>query len=294
MRKDLWSKRAFIVPAVAVAFCVTIFPFFHTVVLSFTNAQFFRHTATRFVGLENWARVFTDRQLRLVLGNTLFFVLGGLACQYPIGLLLALGLSRTRILGSRFLRQAFLIPMLISPIAAGFIVGRMMFNETIGPINDILIRIGLSPIPWLSMSWTARTVMVLIDSWQWIPFFTLFLLAGIESLPEEPIEAARVDGANSWQIFRYVIFPQLIPTSVITLLIRGLMIIRTVDIPRIVTAGGPGSATETITMYAYDTGVRGGNIAYGATIAITMFVIIVVAVSVFLLLIRRSSSEVKI
>jgi len=129
--------------------------------------------------------------------------------------------------------------------------------------------------------------IVLIDSWQWLPFMTLILLAGMQRIPEEIYEAARVDGASSFQILRKITFPILLPISVTVILIRGLEIFKIIDVIVVTTGGGPGSATESLTMYIFDTTLTFGNFGYAAAISYVLLVLVVIFATLFLYLARQ-------
>lgn len=282
--------RIFISPATAGILVLAIFPLGFSLSLTFLNINLFRRIPIRFVGFENWARLLSDPAMRATTFNTVLFVVVGVAVQYVLGLGLALLLNRG-MRGQRTLRILFLVPMMVSPIAVGFIIGRMMFGEAFGPINHLLSSVGLSPVSWISTPWMARWTMILVDTWQWTPFIMLLLLAGLQNIPEEPIEAARVDGASAWQIFRYIVFPLLLPVSVTAVLIRALEIFKMIDIIRVVTGGGPGRATESVTVYVFELGSKKGDLSYAATGAYALLILAIVGSLLFLLIVRRFSAR---
>jgi multiple sugar transport system permease protein len=133
----------------------------------------------------------------------------------------------------------------------------------------------------------ATVAIIIIDSWQWIPFMTLILLAGMQSIPEDIYEAARVDGASALQILRKITFPILLPISVTVILIRGLEIFKIIDVIVVTTGGGPGSATESLTMYIFDTALSFGNYGYAAAISYALLVLVIIFATLFLVLARR-------
>jgi multiple sugar transport system permease protein len=283
---DRWARRFFLVPSVAVVLLLGVFPLLSTLGLTFTNVHLFRRQPVEFVGLENWRRLVSDGVLVETLLNTGILVLGAVMLQYAVGLGLALLLNRG-LRGERAWRLFFLLPMMISPIAVGFIIGRMMLGEAFGPVNDILSRVGLPTIAWLGNEWTARLTLILVDSWQWTPFMMLLLLAGLQTIPTEPIEAARVDGASGWQVFRHITFPLLLPVSITAILLRSVEAFKVIDIIRVVTGGGPGRTTESVTVYAYNLGARQGDLAYASTTAYALLIVVVVISTVLLALARR-------
>lgn len=181
---------------------------------------------------------------------TLIFVFGGITAQYFIGLGLAL-LVTQNLPGKRFFRIIFLLPMLITPVGVGFLF-RMMADTLLGPLSPLWQLAGLSDYSWVETANGARLAILITDTWQWTPFMFIILLAALEGVSTEPIEAGLVDGANRWQLFRFVVLPEIVPVSVTLLLIRMIEAFKIVDLPRIMTRGGPGTATESITLYAFN------------------------------------------
>jgi multiple sugar transport system permease protein len=281
--------RIFLAPSVAVVLLLTIFPLLFSLGLTFTDLDLFQPTTElHFVGFHNWIRLVHDGALRETIGNTVILVVGGVALQYVIGLVLALLLERAFRL-RRFFQVFFLLPMMISPIAVGFIIGRMMLGEAFGPINDLFQRVGLHGVSWYGSPWMARATLILVDTWQWAPFMMLILLAGLIAIPREPLEAARVDGASAWQVFRFITFPLLIPATLTAILIRSLELFKLIDIIRVVTGGGPGRATESVTAYVYDLGAQNGDVAYASTAAYALLITVIVLSTIFLILTRRAT-----
>jgi multiple sugar transport system permease protein len=232
-----------------------------------------------------------DPRLWGTVRNTLLYVVFGVGFQYGIGLALA-ALLNQEFVGRRFFRAIFLLPMMITPVAAGYL-GRMMFDSSLSPLAQLLrtffgstFRIG-----WLTEADIAPITMVLIDSWQWIPFMTLLLLAGMQAIPDEVYEAARVDGATNWQQFLRITFPILLPISLTAILIRGLEIFKFVDIIRVTTGGGPGTATESIVMYVFEIAVNFGNFGYAAAISYVLLVMVIAFSTGFLALSRRLQAQ---
>jgi len=268
-----------------------VFPLVFSLGLSFTNVNLFRRgVPVQFVGLDNWTRLLGDEALWQTLLNTVVFVVGAVSIEYGLGLGLALLLNRG-LRGQRGWRIFFLLPMMISPIAVGFIIGRMMLGEAFGPVNDLLRGIGLPTVSWLGSEWMARLTLILVDAWQWTPFMMLLLLAGLQTIPSEPIEAARVDGASGAQIFRHIVFPLLIPVSITAVLLRAVEAFKVVDIIRVVTGGGPGRATESATVYVYDLGAKQGDLAYASTAAYALLAIVVAVATLLLALARQRTAR---
>jgi multiple sugar transport system permease protein len=280
----------FLNPAAILVLMLSLFPFLFSLAMTFTNWNLL-YPDVGFRGLENWRRLFDDETLARSLRNTLFFTVAATVLEYGIGLLLAMMVLQIK-RGQRFFRVIFLLPMMISPAAVGYVIGRMLFSETQGPINNILFRLGLPYVPWTSNPSVAPWTIVISDVWQWTSFMFVLLLAGLQSLPDEPFEAARVDGASRWQIFTQITFPLLLPVTVTALLIRSLELFKLIDLVRVITAGGPGTATQTVTLYVYDLALNRGDMGYGATVAYALLILVLIFATAYLWLTRRAVENV--
>jgi len=181
---------------------------------------------------------------------TLVFVFGGVVLQYTLGLFLAL-LVTQNLPGRRFFRIVFLLPMMITPVGIGFLF-KMLMDTIIGPLAPLWREMGLINVSWVQNPATARLAIIIGDTWQWTPFVFIILLAGLEGLPVATVEAALVDGANRFQMFRYIILPQIIPVSTTAILIRLIESFKMIDMPQVLTRGGPGTATESLTLHSYN------------------------------------------
>ena len=279
--RDRGPSYVFLMPTVLLILALSIFPLFFSLILAFMSWDLSRlEGGVRFVGLQNFATLVSDSRFWNTARVTLSFVVGSVALQYALGLGLALLLNQ-EIRFRRFFRVAFLVPMMLTPAAVGYI-GRMLFNESQGPMNDIIKHLGGPAIPWLSNSTLAQPSLILLDTWEWVPFMTVVLLAGLQSLPPEVFESARVDGATEWSIFRYITFPMLAPVSITVILIRALEAFKLFDIVMVMTGGGPGTATETVTMYAYIVGMKNGNLGYASAIAYSLLIMVILFSTLFL------------
>jgi multiple sugar transport system permease protein len=284
---DRAYKWVLLLPAVVVVLGLSLFPMLVTLVATFTDWHLFKYgQPINFVGLENWIRLPQDSFFQITTRNTVVFTLGVVPAQYVVGLVVALALNNCRA-GKKFFRVFFLLPMMISPVAVAFVIGRTIFHEDVGPLNDVLFRLGLPAVRWLTDAKMAMVTLLLIDIWHWTSFMVLMLMAGLQSLPQEPYEAATVDGASDLQLFRYITFPLLAPVTLTAILIRTLDAFKVVDIIRVVTGGGPGQATESVTLAVYDLGVKGGDIAYGSTAAYGLLILMMLFSGLIVLATRR-------
>ncbi len=219
---------------------------------------------------------------------TLIFTLGGVTLQYVIGLILALLLTQN-IPGKRFFRVIFLLPMMITPVGIGFLF-EMMTDSLKGPFSPLLLALGLGNVSMLGQGDTARIAVLIGDIWQWTPFMFIILLAALEGVSRETIEASQVDGANRIQLFRHIIFPEVVPVSTTVILIRMIEAFKIIDLPNILTGGGPGTATETLTLQAY-TEWRSSDLGGSAAIAYLLLIVVTFCALVFVNFIRRRLLE---
>jgi len=213
------------------------------------------------------------------LGVTLFYVFVGCAIQFAIGLGLAF-LCSQKIRGRGFFRVVFFLPLMITPIGVGYAF-RMLADTSKGPFAPLWQAVGLGDFTWVANAWTARMFIVVADSWQWIPFVFIILLAALENVPRDFVEAAEVDGASGWQIFSDITWPQIMPVAATVMLIRVIEAFKIVDLPNIMTAGGPGIATESMTLHSFFAW-RSFDLGQSSAIAyLLLFVTVVVCVSFF-------------
>jgi len=219
---------------------------------------------------------------------TWIYVFVGIAVQYALGLGLAL-LTTQRLPGRRFFRVIFLLPMMITPVGIAYMF-RMMTDTDKGPFQPIWQALGLGLYSWVNDPWGARAAVMIGDIWQWTPFAFIVLLAALESLSVEQVEAALVDGANRWQIFWNITVPAILPVSTTLILIRMIEAFKIVDLPNVLTNGGPGTATESLTLQAFMTW-RALDLGGSAAIAyVLLFVVTFVGMS-YVNLVRHRTRE---
>lgn len=223
-----------------------------------------------FVGFDNYARaVFTLEFLDALLVIAIFLA-AGLIIQFVLGYLLAACLHR-QVRGYQAARTILLIPMMLTPVVVG-LVWRFMFNPDLGVITTVAKALGFSA-NFFADQWLARGVIVLVDSWMHIPFVMLMLVAGMSGLPEEITEAAAIDGAGWWNTTRYIVLPMLRPVITITLLVRCVNIVRLFDTIVTTTQGGPGTATQSVSLLAFANTFQFYNFGYGAAMSIALALI---------------------
>ena len=220
---------------------------------------------------------------------TLIFVVAGIALQYVLGLGLAL-LAVQQVPWRRFFRVVFLIPLTITPVGVGYMF-LMLTDTSKGPLEPIWVALGLRNFTWVTDPWLARAAVIIGDTWQWTPFVFIVLLAALESLDQEVREAALVDGAGHWQSFRHITFPALAPVTTTIILIRLIEGFKIIDMPNILLGGGPGTATQSMTLQAYiDWNTL--NLGRSAAVAYLLLLLVTVVATVYVSLVRRPVAEV--
>jgi len=283
LRRNL-EKNVFLLPAVVLILCLSVYPLLYSLSVSFTS--WYMGTRTGFVGFANYAGLLSDSRFHRALANTLIFVVVTVTVEYIIGFGLALLLSR-EIRGHRSLGVILTFPMMLTPVAIGY-MWRMIFHPSLGSANHLLRVLHLSPVNWTADPRLALISVILVDIWEWTPFFMLVLLAGIRSLPQTPFEAAAVDGATGWQSFRYITFPLMWPLSSTVIFLRAIEGFKIFDQVFVLTGGGPGIATETSTLFIYTAGFKHFDLGRAAAASYLLLVLIVIVSSTLVNAVRRN------
>ena len=289
--KDETWKWILLLPAVISIVALLAIPVLWTLYSAFTDMHLFRFgVPTRFIGLANFDKLIHNTSFWRTARNTGVFMLGAVPTELAIGLIVSVSLNNITV-GRKFFRTWFLLPIMMSPVVVSFVVGRMLFQEDIGPINEILRSLGFKGVPWLTNPTWAMITLIIIDVWNTSSFVILMLTAGLQSVPLDLYEAARVDGANRWQTFWRITLPLLIPVGATALLIRMIDAFKVVDIIMVLTGGGPGQSTESVTLAIYRTGVKAGDLAFGSSQAYVLLLVMMVFGGVYLSLTRRGMSQ---
>jgi multiple sugar transport system permease protein len=219
---------------------------------------------------------------------TVIFVFGGIALQLILGLGLAI-LAVQQVPWRRLFRILFLIPLTITPVGVGYMF-LMMTDTSKGPLEPIWVALGLRNFTWVTDPWLARLAVIIGDTWQWTPFVFIVLLAALESLDVEINEAARVDGASRWQTFRHITLPALLPVTTTIVLIRIIEGFKIIDMPNILLGGGPGTATQSMTLQAYiDWNTL--NLGRSAAVAYLLLILVSVVATVYVTFVRRRVTD---
>jgi multiple sugar transport system permease protein len=268
---------------------LNIFPLIFSIALSFSNVNQDNGLTFGSATLDNWRALFQDADFWSSLRFTLLFVVLAVTAEFFLGFGLALLLWRQIPFGG-FFRVLFCIPMMLAPVAIGFMF-RMIYDQSNGPIDAVLQGVGLGAVPWLSQNRVAVLAVLITDIWEWTPLMFLLLLAGLQALPDDALEAAQLDGASGLRVVTSIIFPILAPISVMAVFLRMVDAFTIFGQIFLLTGGGPGSATTSTTLFAFFQGFQNFNVSYGATIALALLVIVTVTALVYLgiarVLVRR-------
>ena len=226
-------------------------------------------------GLRNFQRLFTDELLGTCYKNSLVITIGTVAFNNLLGLVTAIGVNRKmpKVL-SYFLRTAFFFPFMTTTATIAM-VWRMLMASDRGILNWVLAQVALNPVPWLSSSqWAIRSVIV-YDVWKSFGFLMILYLAGLQGIPESLYEAAKIDGANRWQLIRHIMLPLITPTAFLCFIISSIGAFQIFDNAYVLTGGGPGSASRTIVMYIYEISFRRFEMGYASLVAISLMLILI-------------------
>ena len=271
-------------PATILLLGLTLIPFLAGLVFSLTDYALSAPGPVAFVGLRNYGSLFQSTEFWNALRVTTAFTTVAVAVQLVIGVGIAAMLQyETR--ATPVLRLIYLLPLAITPVAA-VLTFRIMLNPTLGVFNHLLRLLGLPPQDWLGTPGMALFSLIMVDTWQWAPFILLIAAAGLAAMDEEPVEAAKIDGAGPFTVFRRITLPLLFPYLAVAVVFRAIDAFKTFDIIFVLTGGGPGIATRTLNLLAYKSGIEFLSIGYAAALAIVMLVLTILASQTFL---RRTS-----
>jgi multiple sugar transport system permease protein len=274
-RFERWVERhlriLMLAPAMIILAALTVFPSLYMFWAAVNKISPNPDIPWEFVGPGNFLRLLTDSQFHIGLLNTAIFTVSAVTAEFLLGLGLALLLDKY-IRRLNFLKTILMIPMMLPPIAVA-ITWKLIYEPQFGVLNEIMFRLGLPLQAWAGDADLAMFSIVVADVWQWTPFVFLLMLAGLASLPQEPYEAAAIDGASAWRQFWDLTLPFLKPVIAIALLLRFMDALRLFDLVFILTVGGPAGATETLSFYIFKVAFTFVDIGYAA--AISFFVLVV-------------------
>ena len=280
------GKRAlFVLPAALFTAAMAIFPLAFCIILGFSDWNLAAANGGHFNGIDNVVQMLNDPFYKNALLNMVFYV-GMVLVEYAIAFALAL-LLNSDIKGQRFFRVAFLLPLMLSPVAVSWMVGKSMMEVRYGPLARLARALGWQNPAFFSSPEMARFMIEAMDAWTFIPFMMIMLLAGLQALPKEVLEAARVDGANAWQNFWAITFPLMLPVSVTAVVIRIIFKLKLADIIINVTSGGPGGATDSVTSFIFREYRDRSNVGYGTLLALVYLILIVIFITVLLKVLNK-------
>jgi multiple sugar transport system permease protein len=264
----------FLAPTVIVLLGLVVFPLVFSLSLSLHDWNVIRTAKWKFIGLGNYSTIlFEDPYFRKAFLVTALYLIGTVPIQFALGLGVALILYRItrKIIG--LLRTTMVIPAIMTPIVVG-IIWRLMYNPDMGMLNYLLSLIGLPPVNWTGMPVSALPSVMMADIWEWTPFMALIMLAGLQALPREPLEAAVVDGASNWQALRLIILPLMSPVMLVAILIRLMDSFKTFDLIFVLTQGGPGMSTEVLNYYTYRYGFKFFHMGYASALSWLLVIVL--------------------
>lgn len=277
-----------VLPAVLAMLIVLIFPLVYSLRTSLYFYVLSRPAYRPYQGFTNFQEVIADQELRNAVLVTLRFTLWAVLVELGLGYAIARALSAIGHYRNTFV-SILMIPMMITPIAVG-LIWRMLLHPDLGIVNYVLDQIGIGGQPWLATQATALPTLIFVDAWQWTPFVMLLLYAGILSLPDEPFEAATIDGASFFQRIWYLELPMLRSVIIVALILRVIDLLRTYDLVYIMTGGGPGTSTETFAYYVYRLAFVKLNMGEAAAASYLFLAAIVVVTSLLFARLRKSEA----
>jgi multiple sugar transport system permease protein len=285
IRGEAGQRALFVLPAALYTIAVVIFPTFFGLYIAFTDWNLSSFEGRRFNGIDNLVQLFQDSFYWKALGNMAFYV-AMVFVEYAIAFGLAL-LLNADIRARKFFRVAFLIPFMLSPVAVSWMVGKSLMEVRFGPLASLAKELGWSSPNFFGSAWAASFSIEALDAWVSIPFIMILLLAGLQAMPKEVQEAARVDGATPWQSFWKITFPLMLPVSATAVILRIIFKLKLADIIINMTYGGPGGATDSVSSFIYREYRDRSNVGYGTMLAMFYLIVIIVFVSLLLNFVSR-------
>jgi multiple sugar transport system permease protein len=283
-RKGGYARHywAFALPAAIVVFAVILFPWMFTLFMSVHDWKV--TGSVPFVGLANYAKMLSDERFLWSIVRTLYFTAASVIAPLLLGIWAAVCFaSQFKLRG--LARTLFVLPMMATPVAIS-LVWTMMFHPQLGVLNYLLSTVGLPPSSWVYDSQTVIPTLVMVETWQWTPLVMLIVLGGIASLPLDQYEAATLDGASVWQMFRHITLPLVWPFIMVAAVIRLIDALKTFDTIYVITLGGPGTSSETLNILLYQTAFAYYDLGYGSAMVVVFFVLILL-ISLVLLRVRQ-------
>jgi len=273
---QVWQRRllllCFLAPGLAYLILIRILPVFFTIWLSFTEWNLTDDDGPSFIGLDNYRDILHDDAFLSAAGRTLLFTVTATAIELVLGIAIALFVER-EFRGRGFVRAALLTPMILTPAVIG-VIWLILFHQSVGPVNWLLSLAGLGPVGWLTSPAFAPLAVLITDIWHWTPFMFLLAGAAIQGIPAEVYEAAAMDGATRLQTAWRITLPMIRDTILVAIVLRSMDAFELFAEPYVMTGGGPGQATETLSIRIYRTAFTFFQMGYaGAMIVVSIVVL---------------------
>src|SRR5918994_5648945 len=275
----------FVSPALALLLFLSVFPLLWALYLSFTNYSATRDAPAEWVGFGNYLDILTSSGVHERALTTLIYVVGAVGLQMVLGFTIAYLISR-RSRGRGLMTTLFLVPMMLSPVVVG-LFWKFMLDAQFGVINSLLGSLGFGQVEWLTSQRLALLSLVIVDTWQWTPFIMLIALAGLTAVPRYLYEAAEIDRAPEWFKFRRITLPLVWPLLLIAVMFRAIEAFRLFDLVYILTGGGPGVSTETLSFHVYKTAFLGFDTGRASAYGILMVIVVIVLAQFYLRYLER-------
>ncbi|OCW59529.1 carbohydrate ABC transporter permease [Hoeflea olei] len=285
IRGERGKRVLFVLPAALFVISMVVFPLLFGLVIAFSDWNLSSPTGRTFNGLDNMRQMWRDDFYWNALANMVRYTLA-IIVEYAIAFGLALMLN-SQIRARKFFRVAFLMPLMLSPVAVSWMIGKSMLEARFGPLARLARELGWENPSFFGTPEMARLTIMVMDAWTYIPFMMIMILAGLQAIPKDIQEAAKVDGARAWRGFWEVTFPLMLPVSITVILIRIIFKLKLADIIINVTAGGPGGATDSVTSFIFREYRDRSNVGYGTLLAMVYLVLIVIAITIVMKLTDR-------
>jgi len=285
--RDLWWRRLLFIPTISLLLLLAIVPLLFSLGVSLFNYNL--GSKAIWIGLGNYINMFTDPQFWLATRVTVQFTVAAVSIEVMLGILLAFILNQ-RFTGMGIIRLIVFLPMMLAPFCVG-LFWRFMFDQTFGIVDYVLTRIGFPAIPWLTHPVWAQIAVVVVDVWQWTPFVALLVLAGLGTIPADLLEAATLDRASTWLKFRQIYWPYLRFPLLLALLFRSIDTLKLFDSPFILTGGGPGNFTSTLSILGYRHQIMFFNVGMAAAVSWIVVIIINIVANILIRLITPPRVE---
>ncbi len=288
LAQEKYFRFLILAPALLVVAVLTIYPIVSVLYTSFHKYSYMQGTK-KFVGLANYSRLLKNKFFQVSLKNTFHYAILATIAELVVGFALAL-LFKEKFPGRGLLLPIVIMPMLLSTMVV-CATWKILYHYDYGLFNYLLGTIGIEPIQWLTNKQIVMGSVVLVEIWQWTPLSFLILLAGLQSIPKEMYEAAKVDGANRFRLFRHITLPLLKHQVLLVILLRSIDTFRVFDKMYALTGGGPGNATETISFYIYREGFTYFHLDRAAAASVVMLLIVSVISGLYIWLIFREQAD---